>query len=132
MEKATGMADVQADLARSEVGVNIKGNDSQARKNEAEGEAAYISQTGRAKAAEVEAVGLANARAYEEQVKALGASATSLVNVVNALSHSQMPFMPNILVTGGNGGGALEGLAATLMGVLSNPPAPPPNKVSLP
>ncbi len=124
MEKSKGMADVQSELARSEVGVSIKGNDAQARKNEAEGEAAYISQTGRAKAAEVEAVGLANALAYTEQVKALGATATSLVNVVKALSVSSVPFMPNILVTGGNGGGgAVEGLAATLMGVFGKPPA---------
>jgi hypothetical protein len=124
MEKSKGTADVQSELARSEVGVSIKGNDAQARKNEAEGEAAYISQTGRAKAAEVEAVGLANALAYTEQVKALGATATSLVNVVKALSTSTVPFMPNILVTGGgNGGGAIEGLAATLMGVLNKPPS---------
>jgi hypothetical protein len=105
--------------------VSIKGNDAQARKNEAEGEAAFISQTGRAKAAEVEAVGLANALAYTEQVKALGATATSLVNVVKALSTSSVPFMPNILVTGGNGGGAVEGLAATLMGVFGKPPVAP-------
>jgi regulator of protease activity HflC (stomatin/prohibitin superfamily) len=113
MEKAKGMADVQADLARSEVGVDIKGNNANARKAEAEGEAAYISLTGSAKAAEVEAVGLANAKAYEEQVKALGANATSLVNVVKALAASNVPFMPNILVTGQ--GSAFEGLAATLM-----------------
>jgi hypothetical protein len=127
MEKSKGVADVQSELARSEVGVSIKGNDAQARKNEAEGEAAYISQTGRAKAAEVEAVGLANALAYTEQVKALGATATSLVNVVKALSVSSVPFMPNILVAGGSGGGgAVEGLAATLMGVFGTPPAAQP------
>ena len=115
MEKAKGTAEAQAQLARSEVGVSIKGNDASARKAEAEGEAAFISQTGRAKAAEVEAVGLANARAYEEQVKVLGANATSILNVVAALSKSQMPYMPNILVTDG---GAIEGLAATLMGAV--------------
>ncbi len=138
MEKAKGTAEAQALLARSEVGVSIKSNDATARKAEAEGEAAFISQTGRAKAAEVEAVGLANAKiteamglanaksaeavglanakAYEEQVKALGSTATSLLNLATALSHSNQPFMPEILVNGAGTSGAIEGLAATLMG----------------
>ncbi len=143
MEKAKGTAEAQAQLARSEVGVAVKGNDASARKAEAEGEARYIAATGSAKAAEVEAVGLANAkaaeaiglanaRAYEEQVKALGASATSLLNVVGVLSKSQVPFMPNILVTGSNGhGGAIDGLAATLMGLVSKA-APPKTMPDLP
>ncbi len=116
MEKAKGMADKQGELASSEVGITIKSNNAEARKKEADGEAYFISETGQAKAAEVKAVGLANAEAYQKQVQALGQMPTALVNVVGALSKSATPFMPNILVAGG-GNGALEGLAASLMGL---------------
>lgn len=121
MEQAKGTADMQADLARSKVGVNIKKNNADARVAEATGEAEFIRQTGTAKGAEVEAIGLARARGYRAQVEALGSNATALVNVVTALSEGKAKFVPDVLVAGGgNGGGALEGLAATAMRYLSN------------
>lgn len=121
MEQAKGTADMQADLARSKVGVNIKKNNADARVAEATGEAEYIRQTGTAKGAEVEAVGLARARGYRAQVEALGSNATALVNVINALAEGKAKFVPDVLVTGGNGGGAIEGLAATAMRFLGTP-----------
>jgi hypothetical protein len=116
MEQAKGTADMQADLARSKVGVDIKKNNADARIAEATGEAEFIRQTGIAKGAEVEAVGLARARGYRAQVEALGSNATAIVNVVAALAEGKAKFVPDVLVTGGsNGGGALDGLAATAM-----------------
>lgn len=116
MENAKGTAEMQADLAKSKVGVDIKTNNANARTEEARGDAEYIRQTGTAKGAEVEAVGLARARGYEAQVRALGSNATALVNVITALSEGTSKFVPDILVTSGsNGGGALDGLAATAM-----------------
>jgi hypothetical protein len=115
MEQAKGTADMQPDLARSKVGVDIKKNNADARVAEATGEAEYIRQTGTAKGAEVEAIGLARARGYRAQVEALGSNATAIVNVVTALAEGKAKFVPDVLVTGGNGGGAIEGLAATAM-----------------
>jgi SPFH domain/Band 7 family protein len=116
MENAKGTAEMQADLAKSKVGVDIKTNNANARTEEARGEAEFIRQTGTAKGAEVEAVGLARARGYEAQVRALGSNATALVNVITALADGSSKFVPDILVTSGsNGGGALDGLAATAM-----------------
>jgi len=46
-------------------------------------------------------------------VAALGASGTALVNSVEALSRSTVPFMPNTLVMGG--GGTVDGLLALMM-----------------
>jgi SPFH domain / Band 7 family len=115
-EKAKGTADMQADLAKSQVGVDIQSNRTAARKMEAQGEAAYIEQTGGAQGAQVRSVGLARAEAYERQVAALGANATALVNAVEALSKSNVPFVPNTLVMGGGeGGGSLGGVLALLM-----------------
>ncbi|HET6374182.1 MAG TPA: SPFH domain-containing protein [Candidatus Polarisedimenticolia bacterium] len=121
MEQAKGTADMQASLAKSKVGVQIKTNDSSARKAEAEGEATYIRQTGAAKGAEVEAVGLARAAGYEAQVKALGQGATAVVNVASALSEGGARFVPEVLVTGG-GQGAVDGLAGVLMRYLGGRP----------
>src|SRR6266566_5202016 len=129
-EKAKGTADMQADLAKSQVGVNIQTNRTAARKMEAEGEATFIEQTGTAQGAQVRSVGLARAEAYERQVAALGQNATALVNAVEALSKSTVPFMPNTLVMGGGGdGGSLGGVMALLMrqldAGLAQKPAPP-------
>jgi hypothetical protein len=120
MENSKGTAEMQADLAKSKVGVDIKTNNANARTEEARGESEFIRQTGAAKGAEVEAVGLARARGYEAQVRALGSNATALVNVITQLSEGTSKFVPDILVTSGsNGGGALDGLAATAMKYLA-------------
>ena len=115
-EKARGTADMQAQLAQSAVGVDIKKNNAEARKSEADGEATYIERTGTAQGAQVRAVGLAHAEAYQKQVEALGPGATALVNAIEAISKSNVSFMPSTLVTGGGSGSAvLEGLGALLM-----------------
>lgn len=113
-EQARGTADMQADLAKSKVGVDIRQNNANARKAEADGESFYIERTGAAKGAEVRAVGLARAEGYEAQVKAFGGTtATMVVNAIEALSKSQVPIMPNILVT--SGGSTFEALAAAML-----------------
>ncbi|MHB8896216.1 MAG: SPFH domain-containing protein [Candidatus Geothermincolia bacterium] len=117
-EQARGTADMQAKLAQSKVGVSIKQNDANARKAEADGDATYIRETGKARGAEVEAVGMARAKAYQAQVLALGQNPTALVNAVDSLSKSGQKFVPNILVVGS--GGTLEGLAAQVMGLVES------------
>lgn len=116
-EHARGTADMQHDLARSAVNVNIETNNASAIKAKADGESAYISRTGAAKGAEVEAVGLARATAYKAQVEALGKDATAAVNIVTALSDGKGTgrIVPEVLVMGGDGGGAISGLAASLI-----------------
>jgi regulator of protease activity HflC (stomatin/prohibitin superfamily) len=118
MEASKGTADMQSDLARSKVGIDIQTNRAAARKAEADGEATYIRETGMAKGAEVEAVGLARAKAYREQVQALGQGPTTLVNAITALAEKNVKVMPEILVAGG-GSNAVDGLAAALMAYLS-------------
>jgi hypothetical protein len=114
-EKSRGTADMQAELAKAQVGVDIQTNRTAARKMEADGEATFIERTGSAQGAQVRSVGLARAEAYERQVAALGSGPTALVNAVEALSKSSVPFVPTTLVMGGAGSGTLEGLAALLM-----------------
>jgi SPFH domain / Band 7 family len=118
MEKAKGTAEMQARLAQSQVGVEIKTNEATARKAEADGEAAYIRETGMARGAEIEAVGLARAKGYEAQQTALGREATAIVNAIEALGRTSGKLVPEVLSISSNGGGALEGVASTLMSYL--------------
>lgn len=118
MEQSKGIADMQAQLAKSEVDVKIKQNNASARKAEAEGEATYIKETGAAKGAEVEAVGMARAMAYEAQVKALGQVPTALVNAVTALAEKGVKFVPEVLVSGNSG--SIDGLAGVLTRLFSH------------
>jgi len=131
MAKAKGTADMQAELAKSQVSIDISSNEAQAREAHARGEAAYVELTGKAEASKTEAIGLAEAKAvealglaraegFEAQTRALGQAATALVAVANAVAEGRITIVPEVLVTGGNGGGALDGLAATLMRSLNN------------
>jgi hypothetical protein len=130
MEKAKGTADMQAQLASAQVGVQIKTNQAEAREAEAKGEAAYVQLTGEAEAAKRQAIGLAEAKAtealglaratgFEAQKEALGGGATAVVAVANAVADGHITIVPEVLVTGG-GAGPIDGLAATLTRFFGN------------
>lgn len=123
-EKARGTANMQADLAASQVSVEINANQADAREAQARGDAAYVRVTGQAEADKVAAIGLAEARATEAlglaraagfaaQREAIGELSTALVAVAGAIAEGQIKVVPDVLVAGG--GGALDGLAASLM-----------------
>ncbi len=118
-EQQRGLADQQAALARSSVGIDIAQNTASARMREAAGEATYLEKVGTAKGAEVRAIALAKADGYMRQMEALGREGTTLVNVVQALATSQQPFVPEVSVTGGSGGdqGAMSAFFASLTGL---------------
>ena len=80
-------------------------------------EAERIEAIGLAEGAAAKALGLARAEAFEAQQRALGQAATALVAVANAVGDGHINIMPDVLVTGG--GGALDGLAATLIRMFS-------------
>ncbi len=124
LEKARGTADMQAQLAQAQVSVDINIAKANARKAEADGEAKFVELTGAAEgsrrraiglgeAAATEALGLARAKGYEAQIQSLGSGPTAIVAVANAVAEGKLTIVPEVLVTGG--GGAVEGLAATLM-----------------
>jgi regulator of protease activity HflC (stomatin/prohibitin superfamily) len=147
MEKARGTAEMQGQLASSQVNIDINRNQAQARAAQADGEAAYVTTTAQAEATKVEvlgraeatkvaaigaaeasrtqavgladatatrALGLARAEGFDAQRHALGEAATALVAVADAIAEGKVTIVPEVLVTG-TGGGALDGLAATLM-----------------
>ncbi len=124
MEKAKGTADMQAQLASSQVGITIKENQAAARVAEAAGEAKAVSALGEAEGSRVRSLGmgeadalraqgLARAEGFAAQRDALGEAATAAVNIVDAIARGDVKIMPEVLVSGG-AGGPFEALAAAL------------------
>ncbi|HVF03235.1 MAG TPA: SPFH domain-containing protein [Frankiaceae bacterium] len=141
MEKARGTADMQAQLASAQVSVAISTNQAKAREAAASGEAAYVRLTGQAEADRREAIGLAEAKAtealglaraagFDAQRTAIGEMPTALVAVAGAIADGKIDIMPDVLVTGG---GAVDGLAATLMSKFrdAKPAAPIPKPAAV-
>jgi uncharacterized membrane protein YqiK len=127
-EATTGKADMQRDLAKSAIGIDIRKNNADSRVQEARGESEYIKQTGTAQADVIRAQGtaqadviraqgLSKAEGFRAQNQAIGATSTTLVNIATVLAEKGIQFVPQILVAGG--GNALDGLAATLTKVLA-------------
>jgi uncharacterized membrane protein YqiK len=104
LEKTKSQADNQRDLMAATVGVEIAGKRAEQRKAEAEGEASYISQTGRAEAEKVRLMGEAQGVAYREQVNALGAQGVAVVETLKVIGDKGVRITPDILATGGGSG----------------------------
>jgi regulator of protease activity HflC (stomatin/prohibitin superfamily) len=80
VEKARGTADMQGQLASSQVSIEIIANEAEARAAKARGEAAYVETTARAEATKVEVLGKADA----SRIEALGLAEASKVAAVGA------------------------------------------------
>ncbi len=138
MEKAKGMANMQSQLASSEVQITIANNKSDAKSAEARGEASYVEQMAKAEASKVESIGLAEAKkieagglakakGYEAQVSAMGQTQTAMVNIFNILAEKGIKIIPDSIIVGG-GGGSLDGLALSLMKFFDKKTIPEINK----
>ena len=105
LEQARGKADMQTELARSSIGIEIARNKAQGVQAEADGESYRLEKVGRASAVETEADGLAIAKGLEAQQLAVGRDQTAIINVVRALAEGGQRFMPeNLALTLGEGG----------------------------
>ena len=126
LEQSRGRADMQSELARSSVGIDIARNKAQGVEAEADGESYRLEKVGRASAVKTEADGLAVAKGLEAQQLAIGKDQTALINTVRALADGHQRFMPqNLALTLGEGGlsGNLAALVPLLMGRLQKPAA---------
>jgi uncharacterized membrane protein YqiK len=128
LEQQRGVADMQGELAQANVSVDIERSRAQAASARAEGEAAVITTTGAAEATRTQAIGqaaasaeqalgLARARGFEEQRKAIGAEQTALVAALREVGVGHVKIVPDIQVSGD--GGVLGGVGALLMRTLA-------------
>ncbi|MCB1250732.1 MAG: hypothetical protein KDB36_15050 [Acidimicrobiales bacterium] len=124
LEQQRGVADMQAELAQANVSIDIETSRAHAAKARAEGEAAVITTTGAAEAhrtrdlgeataAAEEALGLARAKGFDAQRRAIGSEQTAMVAALREIGTGHVKIVPDILV--GSEGGVLGGLGAMLM-----------------
>jgi uncharacterized membrane protein YqiK len=97
------------------VGVDIAGKRSEQRKKEAEGEAYYISETGKAEAEKMRLIGEAQGVAYREQVNALGAQGVAIVETLKVIGEKNVRITPDIMASGGGGAGEGGGIGTLLL-----------------
>jgi hypothetical protein len=118
LEASRGKADMQSELAKSTVGIDIAKNKASAVQAEADGESYRLDKVGRASAVRTEAEGLAIARGLEAQQLAIGKEQTMAVNIAKALAGGLQRFMPeNLALTIGDNAGVpgLSGLVPLAM-----------------
>ena len=148
--RETSMADIQADLVKSEQGVNIAElqanaqvkkvtGDAQAIKLRAAGEAEATrlragaegeatKLRGMGEAESIRAVGNAKAEAYKVGVNALGTQEYSLLQLMQIIGDNKVNIVPSVQVSGGkDGAGATitEALLGLLLKKEVNPNLPP-------
>jgi hypothetical protein len=113
LEQARGRADMQSDLAKSSVGIDIARNRAQGVQAEADGESYRLEKVGRASAVRTEADGLAIAKGLEAQQLAIGKDQAAMINAVRALAAGTQRFVPeNLALSLGGDGGIAQGINA--------------------
>jgi uncharacterized membrane protein YqiK len=133
LEQQRGVADMQAQLAQANVSIDIERSRAEAARARADGEAAVITTTGAAEATRTqaigeataraeEALGLARAKGFDAQRRAIGAEQTALVAALREVGAGHVKIVPDIQV--GSEGGVLSGLAALAMRSLADGKAP--------
>ncbi|MEW6430797.1 MAG: SPFH domain-containing protein [Myxococcota bacterium] len=127
LERETSIANMQGEVVRSEQMVRIseknalamaetaKGDaarvrlaaeaEAEALRHRAEAEAAATRLHGEAEAEATRAVGAAKAAAYREGVESMGGDAFTAVQLASILGEHQVKLVPEIAVSGGEGGG---------------------------
>jgi uncharacterized membrane protein YqiK len=129
MEKTKAEADMQPSLVKAQIDVQIATQQKQqaitlaegrgqATRLEQEGAAAGVEAVGRAEGEKIRAIGQATAEAYQKQALALGQNPLAVIEVMKQIADGKVKITPDILVQGpqgGDGGGTLAALIASLM-----------------
>ncbi len=134
LEQQRGVADMQAQLAQANVSIDIERSRAEAAVARANGESSVITVTGAAEAtrtrdlgnaaaAAEEALGLARAKGFDAQRRAIGSEQTALVAALREVAAGQVKIVPDIQV-GADGGGVIGGLGALLMRSLAEGSGP--------
>ena len=130
LEQQRGVADMQAQLAQANVSIDIETSRAEAAKARANGEASVITVTGAAEATRTqaigqatasaeEALGLARAKGFDAQRRAIGSEQTAMVAALREVGAGHVKIVPDIQVGGESG--VLGGLGALLMRSLATP-----------
>lgn len=116
MEKTKAQANLQPNLVKAEIDVQIASQTrqqsiilaegkGQATKLEQEGIAAGIAAVGRAEGEKIRAVGDATASSYASQAAALGQAPLATIELMKQVAGGKLKITPDILIQGGGGDG---------------------------
>jgi regulator of protease activity HflC (stomatin/prohibitin superfamily) len=97
-------AEQQRNLAQAKYTVLVKEQEAKAREAEAQGEARYIEITALAKKA-----------AYEQMASAIGAQGVITLEMLKVVSDGKIQIAPQVMVTGGAGGGIDDAMMGTIL-----------------
>jgi uncharacterized membrane protein YqiK len=123
LERERAVAELQAEVVRSEQMVRIAAQNAQAAAEAAKGEAAATRLRAEAEADATRALGAARAQAYRAGQEALGPEAYTAMQIATIIGERGIKVVPEIAVSGGGGGSGLaEALMARMLagGVVGN------------
>ncbi len=129
MEKIKAQANLQPNLVKAEIDVQIAAQQkqqsiilaegrSQSTRLEQEGIAAGIAAVGSAEGEKIRAIGQATAESYELQVRAIGQNSLSTIEVMRQVSNGGIKITPEILIQGGGQEGTSGNVLAAFMASL--------------
>jgi uncharacterized membrane protein YqiK len=114
LERERAVADLQAEVVRSEQMVRIAEQNAHAAAEKAKGEAAATRLRADAEADATRALGSARAEAYREGQAAIGPAAYSAMQIATIVGERHIKIVPDISA-GGGGGGLAEALIARML-----------------
>jgi uncharacterized membrane protein YqiK len=113
--KATALANIQQQIVNADQGVRIAELDAQSAIRKANGEAESTKLRALGESDAIRATGNAKAEAYRAGVEALGAPNYTLMQLTQTLADHEMRIVPDVSVTGAQGGnGLLDSMLALL------------------
>ncbi|MCX5784433.1 MAG: SPFH domain-containing protein [Elusimicrobia bacterium] len=129
MEKTKAQADLQPNLVKAEIDVQIATQQKQqsitiaegrgqSTKLEQQGIAGGIEAVGRAEGEKIRAIGDATAQAYTKQALALGQSPLAVIEIMKRVSEGKIKITPDVLVQGASGEGASSNVLAAFIASL--------------
>jgi uncharacterized membrane protein YqiK len=123
LREAEARAAQQQHLTESELSISIQSNEGKAQYQRALQQAAQIRALAEAEAEKAARIGIGEAIAIEEQVRAYGGPKFQVTQQVmnrfaHAIEQAQVDVVPKVVVGGGAGGQANGGVLETLLGVL--------------
>lgn len=133
LERETAVANLQADVVKSEQMVRISQQnalaaaesargESNALRLRAEGQAAAVRLNGDAEAAAVRAVGVAKAEAYRLGIEAVGGAGYTAIQLATILGENHVKLVPEIAVSGDGAGGLVNAMIGRMLATHREPP----------
>ncbi len=122
--RETALADIQQNMVKAEQGVNIAELESNAQIKRATGEAEAIRLRAMGEAEAIRATGQAKADAYRAGVTALGSQGYTALQLMQIIGDQNVRVVPDVSVSGAQGGGLTEALLGMLLRGQTNGSAP--------